>query len=190
MLSSNCGFKSRDGTEYPGFAVARKRNWLYHDRQLNIKKPDTISGGLWFHWRTLQTRKCDSIGSATWGFLTASPAYARAIFPASQRETRCGHVTSPCTQLLSSGRQWPATVAFRINIRHGLQSQPMPPGCRRTRGSFPAGGFCTCRGCKRRSGRSLLSLHHDFILFGSRQLILARRKTNAWTTMQRKALSL
>jgi len=21
--------------------------------------PDTISGGLWFHWRTLQTRKCD-----------------------------------------------------------------------------------------------------------------------------------
>jgi hypothetical protein len=34
---------------------------------LNIKKPDTISGGIWLHWRMLQTRKCDSIGSAIAG---------------------------------------------------------------------------------------------------------------------------
>jgi hypothetical protein len=31
-------------------------------------------------------------------------------------------------EIVSSVRQLPATGAFRINIRHGLQSQPMPPG--------------------------------------------------------------
>ncbi len=58
----------------------------YTAHQLNIKKPVTISGWLWLHWRTLQTRKCDSIGFAIAEIPNFISFLRRRIFPASQRE--------------------------------------------------------------------------------------------------------